>query len=215
MMLSDSKRTFSGFDSYISKLIQPKTNPMKQIFSVIIFISILAGVANTAQAQRKNHFGVRAGWQSSAFFEGTSRVDGTHNLSGFYLGGYHERELIPLLRLAYGLEYSKNGAGLSGSDRHVINYLGIPVHLKVKLGPVYALVGVQPKVKIGEKMIIDGELNSPTSDEKSKTIDLPAYAGLGLNFLMFSIEARYHYGMIETNHGARNAYLQAGAALHF
>jgi hypothetical protein len=89
------------------------------------------------------------------------------------------------------------------------------VHLKAKLGPVYALVGVQPKVKLSEKIFIDDEKTSPTDEQKSSTFDLPAYGGLGLNILIVSIETRYYYSMIETNHGARNAYWQFGATLHF
>lgn len=187
---------------------------MKHFYSLSIFIAIIAISIQSVQAQGKRSIGVRAGYQISGLFEGSDRVAGTSNYGSFYVGAFKEIKIIPFLHWGTGLEYCQNGAGLSDDNKQVIKYLGIPVHLKAKLGPVYALVGVQPKVKLSEKIIINDEKTSPTDDQKSNTFDLPAYGGLGFNILIVSIETRYYYGLIETNHGARNAYWQVGATLH-
>jgi hypothetical protein len=188
---------------------------MKQFFYPFILIAFIAFTTETVQAQGKRNIGIRAGYQISGLFEGSDRLAGTSNYGGFYAGAFKEKKIIPFLHWGVGLEFCKNGAELADNSRQVINYLGVPVYLKAKVGPVYALLGVQPKVKIGEKIIINDETTNPTDEQKSKTFDLPAFGGLGVNILIVSLEARYHYSMIETNHGARNAYLQFGATLHF
>lgn len=188
---------------------------MKHAYSISLFIAILAISIQSVQAQGKHSIGIRAGYQSSGLFNGSDRVSGTSNYGSFYVGAFKEKKILPFLHWGTGLEYCQNGAGLSDNNKQVIKYLGIPVHLKAKVGPVYALAGVQPKVKLSEQIIIDDEKTSPTDDQKSKTFDLPAYGGLGINILIVSIETRFYYSMIETNHGARNAYLQVGATLHF
>jgi len=188
---------------------------MKYFFSLSILFAFVAIFAVSVQAQGKRSIGIRGGYQNSGLYKDSERLTGTSNYASFYIGAFKENKILPFLHWGTGLEYCQNGAGLVGSDKQVIKYLGLPLHIKAKIGPVFALVGVQPKFKLSEKIIIDGEKTSPTSEQKSKVFDLPAYAGVGLNILILSIEARYYYSMIETNHGARNAYLQLGAALHF
>ena len=188
---------------------------MKRIYTFIILIAIIAVSIQSVQAQGKHSIGVRAGYQISGLFEGGDRVAGTSNYGGFYAGAFKENKIIPFLHWGAGLEFCKNGAELTDDNRQVINYIGIPAYLKAKVGPFYALAGVQPKVKIGEKIIIDDELTNPTDEQKSKSFDLPAFGGIGFNILIVSIETRYHYSLVETNHGARNAYWQFGATLHF
>lgn len=187
---------------------------MKHFFLLSIFIATMAISIQSVQAQGKRSIGIRAGYQVSGLFEGSDRVAGTSNYGSFYVGAFKENKIIPFLHWGTGLEYCINGAEFGDNSKQKIHYLGLPVHLKAKVGPVYALLGVQPKVKLSEKIFIDDEKTSPTDEQKSKTFDLPAYGGLGINILIVSIETRYYYGLIETNHGARNAYLQVGATLH-
>ncbi len=187
---------------------------MKHFFFLILFVALATISTKHLQAQGKRSIGVRAGYQISGIYIDSDKVAGTSKYSSFYMGVFKEKKIVPFLHLGTGLEYCQNGAVLSGDNNQVIKYLGIPVHLKAKLGPLYALVGVQPKVKLSEKISIDGKKTDPTDEQKSKTMDFPAYGGVGFNILILSIEARYYYSMFETNHGARNAYLQIGATLH-
>ncbi|MFZ4547124.1 MAG: outer membrane beta-barrel protein [Bacteroidales bacterium] len=187
---------------------------MKRFLSLSILVAVLTIYSHAVQAQGKRSIGIRAGYQNSGLFKDSEKLTGTSNYASFYVGVFKEKKILPFLHWGTGLEYCQNGAGLTGDSKQVIKYLGIPVHLKVKVGPVYALVGVQPKVKLSEKIILDGDKTSPTDEQKSKTMDFPAYGGIGFNILIVSIEARYQYSMFETNHGARNAYLQLGATLH-
>jgi len=187
---------------------------MKRFLTLTILVAILTIFSQSALAQGKRSIGIRAGYQISGLFKDAEKLPGTSNYASFYVGAFKEKKIIPFLHWGTGLEYCQNGAKLSDDSKQVIKYLGIPVHLKAKVGPVYALVGVQPKVKLSEKIMKDSDKTSPTDEQKSKTMDFPAYGGIGFNILIVSIEARYQYSMFETNHGARNAYLQLGATLH-
>lgn len=187
---------------------------MKNIFFLTICIALFAISNQSAQAQGKRSIGIRAGYQNSGLFEGGDKVAGTSNYASFYVGVFKEKKILPFLHWGTGLEYCQNGAGLADDNKQVIKYLGLPLDLKAKLGPFYALIGVQPKVKLSEKIIINDEKTSPADEQKSTAMDLPAFGGIGFNILIISIETRYYYSMFETNHGARNAYWQVGATLH-
>lgn len=188
---------------------------MKHYFFSFVAIMLLAISSQSVQAEDKKDFGIRAGYQRSGLFEGSDRVSGTSNYASFYVGAFREKKILSFLYWGTGLEYCQNGAGLTDNNKHIIKYLGLPVDLKAKFGPVYAVLGVQPKFKLSEKLIINDEKITPTDEQKSTFMDFPAFGGIGFNILFVSVEARYHYGMFETNHGARNAYLQIGATLHF
>ena len=187
---------------------------MKHFFFFFLFVALATISTKQLQAQGKRSIGVRAGYQISGIYIDSHKIAGTSMYSSFYMGVFKEKKIVPFLHLGIGLEYCQNGAIRPDDNDQVIKYVGIPVHLKAKLGPLYALVGVQPKVKLSEKINIDGKKTTPADELKSKTIDLPAYGGVGFNILMLSLEARYYCSMFETNHGARNAYLQIGATLH-
>lgn len=160
--------------------------------------------------------GIRAGYQSSALFLDGEKLDQTDNLGAFYAGLFRDNKLVPFLHLGTGLEYMQAGAKAADSDdKQVLHYLSVPVYLKGKIGPVYALGGAAANFKISEKMIIGGESIDVPDENKSKSFDVPLYVGAGLKFLMFSVEARYHIGMVDLNDGIKNRYLQLGATVAF
>lgn len=156
----------------------------------VMFLSVvlLATTLSTAKAG-DNKWGVRAGYMNSnVYLEGESIGD---NLSGFYLGAFREHQLIPLLSLSAGLEYSQMGFKSTGiiDDNMNINYLGVPVGLKVKVGPVSAIGGAAFNFKVGEN----------DSYEDLKGYDIPVFLGVGFNVLMIGIDARYQWGLTDIN----------------
>ncbi len=167
--------------------------------------------------------GIRAGWQQSKMFSGTDGVDvDKYPLNGFYIGVYKTNKLAPTINWTYGLEYFQTGFddGRSivegGFGTRKLHYLSIPLAAKLKVGPVYGLGGFGLNFKVGESWEIEGEdLFSIDGIEKAKAFDLPAFLGLGFNFLMFNIEARYHWGLLDINNqeddgSLKNQYLQIG-----
>ena len=165
--------------------------------------------------------GVRAGWQMSNFYDGGKTSDLSENLSSFYIGVYGEKKLIPLLRLGTGIEYNSTGYKIKDFDdtKYVRHTIAVPVYLKVKLGPVFALGGAAASFGVANKATLLGETIDLDDEDKTNVFNLPVYLGLGVKFLMISIEARYHWGTMDLDKGDNssitNQYFQLGAAVSF
>jgi hypothetical protein len=186
---------------------------MKKTLTLLVIVSLIL-VAFTSQAGGK--FGIRAGYQMASFHVDGSMLENTSNLNSFYLGVFKEKDLIPLLDLGYGLDFMQNGTQYASANKYVINYLSVPLYLKAKIGPIYGLTGLAANFKLSDK--VTNEYNTTTPSEYlAKNFDLPLFIGGGFNILIFSIEARYNWGMIPINDvsDATNHYLQVGATIHF
>ncbi len=186
---------------------------MKNSFLLLITVLFLV-IATSVQAGGK--IGVRAGYQMASFHVNGSMMENTSNLNSFYLGVFKEKDLIPMLDLGYGLDFMQNGTQYASANKYVINYLSVPVYVKAKIGPVYGLTGLAANFKLSDK--VTNEYNTTTpSDYLAKNFDMPLFIGGGFNILIFSIEARYNWGMIPINDvsHAKNHYLQVGATVHF
>jgi hypothetical protein len=195
---------------YNQHIVLLNSQGMKRYHS-ILFLTLFAIITVSVNAQNK--IGIRAGYQSSAFYKDGSQLSGTDNYSSFYLGLYKENKIIPILHFGLGLEYMQTGAvWKSTNDKQVLNYLSIPLYLKAKLGPVFALGGVAANIKVGEHY---SGTTSPLGNQSFKGIDFPLFLGAGFKLLMFTIEARYNWGMIDINDGVSNQYLQLGAGISF
>lgn len=187
---------------------------MKNIFS---FVALAMFALITFSAQAGDKMGIRAGYQLASFNADGSMLENTNNLNGFYVGVFKENQIIPLLKLGYGLDFMQNGAELSDFGTYTLNYLSVPLYLKAKVGPVFGLAGVGASFKLSDKLT-NGEMETDASDYMAtRDFDLPLFIGGGFKILMLTIEGRYNWGMIELNKitGAKNHYLQIGASLSF
>jgi len=97
----------------------------------------------------------------------------------------------------------------------VLHIISIPVYAKVKIGPVFGLGGIAANFKVAEKVFIDGNSAKPTESQKSSSVDFPVFLGAGVKILIFTLEARYHWGLVDVNQGLHNQYLQLGATVSF
>lgn len=104
-------------------------------------------------------------------------------------------------------------AGAKANDtttKLVLNYLNIPLFLKVKIGPVFGLVGSGVNFKLSES-------GDAGSTEKASGVDVPLFLGAGVKIFFLTIEARYAWGLVNlyNSGGIKNQYLQVGAAVSF
>jgi hypothetical protein len=157
--------------------------------------------------------GIRFGYHTAAMYDNGSKLSGTKNHQSFYLGFFRDNKLIPALHLGTGLEYFQNGYRVDDDNRLVLHYVSIPLDLKVKLGPLFARTGFAPSFKVSEKAMVNGTNSAP--NEKSKGFDAPFLLGAGFKILFITVEARYHWGLIELRDGVKSQYLQIGAAISF
>lgn len=159
--------------------------------------------------------GIRAGWQASTLIKDGSRADTAHNLNSFYVGFFRDTKIIPLLSFGSGVEYFQNGVSYTNNTERVLHTISVPLDLKVKLGPVFALGGIAANFKVAEKVKIGGDYVTPLEADKSAWFDAPVFLGAGLKIAIVTIEARYHWGLIEVRNGKHSQYFQIGAGLSF
>lgn len=191
---------------------------MKTVKTLFI-IGLLMAVPLSGKAQKEGKEekvgGIRLGYHAAALYKDGNKMAGTNNLENFYIGIYRDNKIAPLFRIGTGLEYFQNGAKIDNDNKIVLHTLSIPVNFKVKLGPVFALTGVGANFKVSEKVFQNGTSTTPSDEDKSNFFDVPFYLGAGATIWFISIEARYHWGLLDVNEGYSNQYLQIGAAVSF
>lgn len=170
---------------------------MKKTIGIVV--ALIFVVSLQSQAQK---IGLRVGYQNTMMKVDGSKIGKTG--SSLYINAYKDTRIIPFLFFHSGLQYSQAKAKIT-DENYTINYLGAPVGLKAKLGPIYGLAGATFNVKLSEN-------NSPSGD-KAKWYDTNTFVGLGFSFLMLNIEGRYSWGMTDINNGIHNNAFQIGVGI--
>lgn len=187
---------------------------MKKSYPAIAMTILLAFATleiNAADGDRVG--GLRFGYHTATLAkDGNTWGD---PIQTFYLGFTRDNKLIPLLHLGTGLEYFKNGVKLTDGIQRDFHYLSVPINAKLKLGPVFALTGFAPSFKVAERYITDGNSVKPSDDLKAEWFDIPFFVGAGVRIWMLSLEARYHWGLLEVTDGYKSQYFQLGLGLSF
>ena len=190
---------------------------MKQFrLFTLAFLLIGLSLSTYAGDDGGGKFGIRAGYSASNIYDGS----GTMNkdiLGSFYVGFFKEHRIIPMLKFGSGLEYSQLGSMENSDNKITLHYLSIPLNIKFKIGPIYALAGASAAFKVGEKWTIGGSKIDPL--ENANWFDVPVHVGLGVQILMLRIEARYHWGKMELYDAPIDGYktqaFQLGLAVAF
>ncbi len=192
---------------------------MKFLLQKLILIVLLLG-SFLAKAGDKEKLGIRAGYHHANVYVNDAKADSLSAIPGFYLGVYKDHKLSPFLFLGTGLEYFQNGTNLKDEGlehKFIVHTASIPLNFKAKVGPAYAVGGVAVNFRLADQQYYDGIKTEVNEAAKTNWMDTPVFVGAGFKFLMFSVEARYHWGMLDiyddTNY--RHRYLQVGATVSF
>lgn len=154
--------------------------------------------------------GIRAGWHYSNIYLDGDKTDYPH--SAFYIGFYHNNKIAPIVNFTKGLEYFQNGYFKDSDNKSIMHTLSVPLALKLKLGPAFLTGGAAANFMVSE----DSKILGQDFDNETNVFDVPLFLGAGASILMFSLEARYHWGMLEINDtGAKNQYFQLGVGFEF
>lgn len=173
--------------------------------AIMILGLLLAGILTYNCLAQEKKFGIRGGYQTSFLSDDGEKTGGTK--SGFYVGAYKDTKVFPFLFFNTGLEYSQYGASKLEKGDYSLNYVGIPLAIKAKVGPLYALAGSGFNVKFVES-------GNPYND-KAKWFDIPAYVGAGISILFLAIEAKQTWGLTDINNGLNNNSFQVGLSMRF
>lgn len=184
----------------------------------IVLISILILAVQYSYASNDNDKksgGIRAGFHSAFMLEKGSKPDTANSLNNFYVGLYGDKKIAPVFYLGTGIEYFQNGLKYPGNSKRVLHTVSVPVDLKLKLGPVFALGGVAANFIVSEKFYQGDNNYTPADNSKANWFDLPLFVGAGLKVFFLTVEARYHWGLLEARESLYNRYFQIGAAISF
>ncbi len=174
----------------------------------IILIAGLTFLLLNSNAQKKKQFGVRAGYLASYMTLNGEMLG--HANDNYFVTIYRDTNIFPFLHFQSGLEYTKMG-GSFNNHSHYINYLGVPLGLKAKVGPIYALGGASFNIKLSENTSFP---NTPFMGT-SKWYDTNAFIGAGLEILIFTFDVKYIHGLTDINNGLKNNGYQIGLGLRF
>lgn len=186
-----------------------------RFYSVIVLIALITS-GLSAQDEKQNRVGgIRVGYNGASMYMDDNKYPASEVLPAFYAGFFRDNKIIPLLHFGTGLEYVQNGIQFDSDNKRKLHYVSLPIDLRIKVGPVYALGGISPSFKVAEKIIEVGTSRNPDSGDKSAVFDAPLYVGAGVKILFFTVEARYHWGLVEVYNGYYNRYFQIGAGISF
>jgi hypothetical protein len=183
------------------------------LFLVMILIGAYTAYAQDEDEQKIG--GIRGGYHLATMVEDGSKPDTAKNLSSFYVGFFRDQQIAKIFYWGSGIEYFQNGLKYSKSSQVTMHTISVPVNLKVKIGPVYGRGGITANFKVKEKIELDDRKYDPEKSEKANWFDSAAFAGVGVEVLIFSVEARYHWGLIDVKNGLYNRYFQLGATVSF
>lgn len=190
---------------------------MKKVTFLLLFVLTAGTVVTHAQDKKSKDKvgGIRAGWHYANMVKDGSKPDTTNNLSSFYVGFFRDNKLARILYFGTGLEYFQNGLEYTDNSKRVLHTLSVPLDLKVKLGPIFALGGIAANFKVSEKIVLGDNKYDPSDDTKAHWFDAPVFLGVGLKIFFITIEGRYHWGIIDARNGYYNQYFQLGLGLSF
>ncbi|MCU4174385.1 hypothetical protein [Carboxylicivirga sp. N1Y90] len=188
---------------------------MKYYVILLLGVVLFLNTKLIAQNNSDESVGIRAGFHSANMdFEG-NKPDTAKSVNNFYIGFGREKQVTDLLYWGTGIEYFQNGLRYTNSSKRLLHTLSVPVNLKLKIGPVFGLVGAAANFKVSEKIVVGDNSLSPIDSDKSNWFDVPVFLGAGVKILFVSVEARYHWGLMEVRNGMHNRYFQLGAVVSF
>lgn len=177
-------------------------------FHIILFLFVL-GVHSSFAGDEFNG-GFRGGLQ----YSNLSREGSTlwrQPYFGYYIGifGTVKINKTGLLKLNSGITYYQVGANDYSSYSLGIHYLNLPVGLQIKIGPLFALGGLNGALKLGATS------TSSINEKYISNFDWGIFIGLGAKFSKIGVEAKYDWGQADVYRKYSSRYLQVGLVYYF
>jgi len=140
---------------------------MKNRTILLLTVIMLTNLSLYAQDDDEPKIGgIRAGFHSAYMVNNGEKPDTANSLNNFYIGFFHEKKIASMFYWGSGLEYFQNGTKHDNGNKNVLHTLSIPLDLKFKIGPLYALGGAAANFKIAEKNVINDNSYNPSESGK-------------------------------------------------
>jgi hypothetical protein len=196
-------------------MIKTNKNLIKTIF--VLVTVLITSVSSFSQDKDdkdgpKRNYGFGAGVNFTSIHEGN-----TGGISTFYGSFIMNQRLVPFFKLQTGLTYLRNGATIDADNdaELTLDYLQVPVLLRIKIGPIFLLTGFTGAVKIGQNYT--GDFDIKKGDIKG--FDFTSQLGGGFKLANFTIEGRYNWGKTNIYQGEgatvdyHSRYFQLGVTM--
>ena len=187
---------------------------MNKILLVLAFVAFALNQGN-AQDEKPQKNGIRFGYHAASMVKDGSKPEESKTLSSFYVGFFRSKKIGGILHFDSGIEYFQNGLNYTGDAKRTLHTISIPLDLRLKIGPVYGVGGAAANFKVAENIDLGDNSITPIDNDKSNWFDVAAFAGAGVKIWILSVEARYHWGLLEARNDLYNRYFQLGAAISF
>lgn len=191
---------------------------MKTKTLIITVIAIMFTLQSNAQ------LGVQLGANFAKIDGYTPRIAGItvpglseEYLSTFSGGIYFDKDLIPLLDLRIGVNYSPKGANYANEDVYVqtgLNYIEVPLQAKIKAGPLYVLGGAygayalsgyeKNQIEVGGLLVeSSNEIDFENSEYRKEDFGLKFGLGFqyGIGPLHIFVQGDYSMGLLDIYNG--------------
>ena len=190
---------------------------MKKATILLMFVLIVGTYFTQAQDKKSKDKvgGIRFGAHTATMVKDGSSPDSSNYMNSFYIGFYRDNKIAPMLFFGSGLEYFQNGFDYTRDSRRVLHTISVPLDLKVKLGPVFALGGISANFIVSEKIVSGDNKYDPSDDAKFHWFDVPVFLGVGVKIFFITIEGRYHWGLVDAKNEYFHRYFQLGLGLSF
>lgn len=194
----------------------------KVILLLTSFISVTAFSQEAVKKTSDAKFGIKGGLNYTTVTKGNFE-EGLDPRTSFHVGFVGEVPLIGnTLSLQPEILYSRQGfetkfvlLGINYKDEYQIDYINVPVLLKVHTGNVLSFeAGPQFGLKINEKVVSN---NSEVEVDTINEFDTALAGGVTLNFNDFFISGRYTYSLNEIikDSNNKNSVFQLGVGFSF
>lgn len=188
---------------------------MKKIILSLLTMLVCTYYTHAQNDDKQEIGGIRAGYHIASMVEKGNKPDSASRNESFYVGFFREQNISKYFYYGAGLEYFQNGIKYSGDRELVLHTISIPINAKFKIGPAFALAGAAANFKVAERIKTGDSSMEPPDENKSNWFDVPVFLGAGVTVLFITVEARYHWGLLDVNNGLHNRYFQLGAAVSF
>ena len=172
-------------------MINFKNTKMKKLF--LLAVIMMASTCAFAQHDPGSlTVQPRIGFSAADF----SNTSDTKARVGLIVGPEFEYTLSDRFSLAFGLNYSQQGAEQDKVDvKYNMDYITVPIVANFYVLKGLALkAGLQPGYNINTKMKVNGK-EVDIDDDATKKFDLSIPVGLSYEFYNFVIDARYTLGL--------------------
>jgi len=183
----------------------------KKILTVLVISIFICGTLSSHAGEPITK-GPIAGWHYSDILKDGKSLYG-ENMNSFFVGFFSNKQLgaTKLLQINTALMYFQNGSRQNDNNKIRLHYLNIPVSLRVQVGPVYGLAGINGGIKLGGESYILG-IKSDVKD--INTWDAGWHLAVGAKIGPIGVEAKYNWGLVDLNNGYKSQYLQLGILLY-